>query len=52
MEVEDAGLVVDVHTVLEHVSSSLSDKNFLESFLRLHKLQIGTLAQGLAMTCY
>ena len=52
IEVEVAGLIVDVHTVLEYIFFSMLYKNFLESFMRIHKLHISTLAQGLAMTSY
>ena len=48
--IEDIGLVVDPHTVFEHMFANLSENNFLKSFERVHKLEISTLSQGYSMS--
>ena len=47
---DDVGLIVDPHTVMEHVFSPLKGGDFINSFLKLYKLKIETIAQGLSMT--
>jgi hypothetical protein len=49
---EDIGLVVDPHTVFEHIYANLSGGDFLKSFERVHKLEISTLAQGYSMSSF
>ena len=48
----NVSLVVDVHTCMEHVFSSLQGEEFLSKFIKVHKLDIQTIAQGLAMSSY
>jgi hypothetical protein len=50
--IEDIGLVVDPHTVFEHIYANLSGGDFLKNFKRVHKLQILTLAQGYSMSSF
>jgi hypothetical protein len=50
--VEDVGLVVDPHTVFEHIFANLSGREFLKNFERVHKLEISTLAQGYSMSSF
>jgi methyl-accepting chemotaxis protein len=49
---EDIGLVVDPHTVFEHMFANLSENDFLKSFERVHKLEISTLSQGYSMSSF
>jgi hypothetical protein len=49
---EDIGLVVDPHTVFEHIQANVSGGEFLKNFERVHKLEISTLAQGYSMTSF
>jgi hypothetical protein len=42
----DDGLIVDPHTVFEHIFSEANGDDFLNNFERAHKLQILTLQQG------
>jgi hypothetical protein len=48
----DAGLIVDPHTVFEHIYAETNGDNFFKNFERVHKLQILTLQQGYAMTSF
>jgi hypothetical protein len=49
----DVGLIVDPHTVLEHIYAEENGDDFFKSFKeRVHKLQILTLQQGYAMTSF
>jgi hypothetical protein len=50
--VDDVGLVVDPHTVFEHIFANLSGGEFLKNFERVHKLEISTLAQGYSMSSF
>jgi hypothetical protein len=50
--VNDVGLVVDPHTVFEHIFANLSGGEFLKNFERVHKLEISTLAQGYSMSSF
>jgi hypothetical protein len=50
--IEDIGLVVDPHTVFEHINANLSGGDFLKNLKRVHKLQISTLAQGYSMSSF
>ena len=52
MEVEDAGLIVDPHTVMEHVFGTINDEDFLKTFKKLHKLQISNLSQGFMISSF
>ena len=45
----DVGLIVDHHTVMEHILSALEGEDFINSFLKIHTLKIETITQGLAM---
>jgi hypothetical protein len=49
---EDIGLVVDPHTVFEHIHANVSGGEFLKNFERVHKLDISTLAQGYSMSSF
>jgi hypothetical protein len=49
---EDIGLVVDPHTVFEHIQANVSGGEFLKNFEKVHKLEISTLAQGYSMTSF
>jgi hypothetical protein len=46
---KDIGLVLDPHTVFEHIFANASGGDFLKNLERVHKLQISTLAQGYSM---
>jgi hypothetical protein len=48
----DAGLIVDPHTVFEHIFAEANGDDFFKSFERVDKLQILTLQQGYAMTSF
>jgi hypothetical protein len=48
----DAGLIVDPHTVFEHIFAEANGDDFFKNFERVHKLQILTLQQGYAMTSF
>ena len=52
LSIEDAGLIVDPHTVMEHVFGAVSSGKFLDQFQKLYKLQIDNIAQGYSMTSY
>ena len=49
---DDVGLIADPHTVMEHVFSSLEGGGFMDSFLKLYKLKIETITQGLSMISF
>jgi hypothetical protein len=49
---EDIGLVVDPHTVFEHIYANVSGGEFLKNFEQVHKLDISTLAQGYSMSSF
>ena len=42
LSADDIGLIVDPHTVMEHIFSSVEGKDFMDSFLKIHKLKIET----------
>jgi hypothetical protein len=46
------GLIVDPHTVFEHIYAEENGDDFFKNFERVHKLQILTLQQGYAMTSF
>ena len=47
------GLIVDVHTVLEHIMTSMEgDRTMLSRMAQLNKLSIETLADGVAITSF
>jgi hypothetical protein len=48
----DAGLIVDPHTVFEHIFAEENGEDFFKRFESVHKLQILTLQQGYAMTSF
>jgi hypothetical protein len=48
----DVGLIVDPHTVFEHIYGKENGDDFFKSFERVHKLQIETLSQGYAMMSF
>jgi hypothetical protein len=50
--IEDIGLVVDPHTVFEHINANLLGGDFLKNFERVHTLQISLLAQGYSMSSF
>ena len=52
MSVENVGLVVDPHTLLEHIASSIRGEDFMTYFCKLYKLKIDTISQGLSMTSF
>jgi hypothetical protein len=45
-----AGLIVDPHTVFEHIYAEENGDDFFKNSERVHKLQILTLQQGYAIT--
>jgi hypothetical protein len=49
---EDIGLVVDPHTVFEHIWANFTGGEFLKNFERVHKLEVSTLSQGYSMTSF
>jgi hypothetical protein len=52
MASKDNGLVVDPHTVFEHIYANVSGGGFLKIFERVHKLNISMLAQGYSMLSF
>jgi hypothetical protein len=52
VSVEDVCLVVDPHTVFEHIYANLNGGEFLKNFERVHKLNISTLSQGYSMSSF
>jgi hypothetical protein len=46
------GLVVDVHTVIEHIQAAIAGTDSISMFDKLYKLKIKTLADGLAMKSF
>jgi hypothetical protein len=52
VSIEDVGLVVDPHTVFEHIYANMTGGEFLKNFERVHKLEISTLAQGYSMSSF
>jgi hypothetical protein len=48
----EVGLIVDPHTVFEHIYGEQNGDDFFKSFERVHKLQIETLSQGYAMMSF
>ena len=52
MSVEYVDLVVDPHTILENIASSIRGENFMTSFCKLYKLKIDTISKGLSMTSF
>jgi hypothetical protein len=48
----DAGLIVDPHTVFEHIFAEENGDDFFKNSERVYKLQILTLQQGYAMTSF
>jgi hypothetical protein len=49
---EDIGLVVDSHTVFQHIHANVLGGEFLNDFERVHKLNISTLAQGYSISSF
>jgi hypothetical protein len=47
-----AGLIVDPHTVFEHIYAEENGDDFFKNFKRVHNQQILTLRQGYAMTSF
>ena len=51
--VDDVGLILDPHTVMENIMYfSLEGEGLMKSFLNIYKLRIDTLSQGLAISSY
>jgi hypothetical protein len=49
---KDSGLVVDPHTVFQHIYANVLVGEFLKNFERVHKLNISMLAQGYSMLSF
>ena len=50
--VHDAGLIVNPHTVMEHIYAEVAGERFLETFKKIYQLKIDNLAQGYSMSSY
>jgi hypothetical protein len=49
---EDIDLVIDPHTMFEHIYMNALGEEFLKNFERVRKLNISTLAQGYSMSSF
>jgi len=49
---EDIELIVEPHTVIANIYSSIHGEDFLNFFLKLHKFKINTLECGLCISSY
>jgi len=49
---ERGGLVVDFHTLMEHIHHSTTGSDAIAKLNGLYKLKIGTISQGLAITSF
>jgi hypothetical protein len=52
VSIEDGCLVMDPHTVFEHIYANITGGEFLKNFERVHKLNISTLSQGYSMSSF